>query len=224
MKQRRELGSASACDYLLCFLYIKISHKIVFKTMLLEAPWAPLDQTSIILIKIFSFCPGSSLEQWGLQYSPSSRVTTQALPGSLLALPLTEQFYLALLTRLHFFQLLFLVPLAVFYLYAVLCSVKKSNSVSLFVENTDFYEQYNCDQCLGELMGAKDSPACWWRPESLLGLSLAIRGHGSQCQALWGSALLPSEYYEECAGKMGHLYRALAFPSILLPWNYSQTS
>lgn len=87
-------------------------------------------------------------------------MTVHAVPGSLLALPLTEQLYLALLNSLHIFQLLLLVPVAVFYLYAVLCSIKKSNSLSLFVENTDFYKQYHCEQCLGELMGVSDSPAC----------------------------------------------------------------
>lgn len=36
------------------------------------------------------------------------------------------------------------------------------------------------------------------------------------CPTLWGSAMLPSGYCEGSAGKTGHLYRALAFPSIFL--------
>lgn len=77
----------------------------------------------------------------------------------MLALLLTEQLYLALLSPLHIFQLLFLVPVAVFYSCAVLWSIRKSNSVFLFVENTDFYKQYHCEQCLGELMCVNGSLA-----------------------------------------------------------------
>lgn len=126
--------------------------------MVLEVPWAPLDQTSENTRKIFSFCPSSSLEKWGLQYSPPSRVTVHAVPGSLLALPMTKQLYRALLNSLHIFQLLFLEPVAVFLLMC--CSLQMSKSVSLFVENTDFYKQYHCEQCLGEVMCANDSLAC----------------------------------------------------------------
>lgn len=43
--------------------------------------------------------------------------------------------------------------------HMLLCgvSIKKSNSVFPSVENTDFYKQDHCKQCLGDLMGVNDS-------------------------------------------------------------------
>lgn len=69
----------------------------------LGSRWIRFKLSSSRLFIFFFFCPSSSLEQWGLQCSPPSRGTVQALPGSLLALPLTEQLYLALLNSLHIF-------------------------------------------------------------------------------------------------------------------------
>lgn len=57
-----------------------------------------------------------------------------------------------------------------------------------------------------------------------MGLSLAIRGHVPQCQVLWGSALLPSGYSEDCAGKIEHLPFSLSFYFIALKLVSSQFS
>lgn len=57
-----------------------------------------------------------------------------------------------------------------------------------------------------------------------MGLSLAVRGHAPQCQVLWGSALLPSGYSEDCAGKIEHLPFSLSFYFIALKLVSSQFS
>jgi len=105
-----------------------------------------------VFIKIFSFCPSSSLEKLGLQRSPPSRVALQALLGSLLGLPQMSHFILLCsipcISRSFCPCASFLFPTQTLFFGVV---NKKSNSVFAFVQNTDFYELSLVNNALGSL-------------------------------------------------------------------------